>query len=225
MLPLNDGIWGATLSTGPVMLGDMIKAEDPALILRSCRTDGALLQPDRPATPIDANVLARVSPGAPGPRGVVLSTFTDVSRHRWIYILAVGTATYQLRPEEAPLPPSSRGYVAVETKAAHAARSFDGGNALPLQSRDELDFQLWTVAPRLSNGWALLGEAGTKWVGVSRRRFASIEAAPDGGLVVQCHGVTGERIELLAVPPDVSQALAVWHTFVTNGTEFVLITR
>ena len=214
----------ATLSTGPVMLGDLIGAEDHALIMRSCRADGALLQPDRPATPIDTNILARVAPDVHGPKGVVLSTHANVSGQLWTYILVVAVSTYGLHADEVLLPPSSLGYVAVESKAARVARPFDAANALPLQSRDEMDFQLWTVAPRLSNGWVLLGEAGTKWVGVSRRRIASVETAVDGGLVVQCHGVAGERIELLAVPPGAStQALAVGHTFATSGVAAVLI--
>lgn len=214
----------ATLSTGPVMLGDLVRAEDPALIMRSCRADGMLLQPDRPATPIDTNILARVSPGARGPGGVVLATQTELSGQRWTYILAVGVATYQLHADEAALPPSTHGYVAVEANTTGLARPFDEGNALPLQSRGEFDFQLWTIAPRSSNGWALLGEAGSKWVGVSRKRFASVPVATEEGLLVHCDGIRGERIQLLAVPPGTSQAVSGWHTFKASGVATVRIT-
>lgn len=79
-----------------------------------------------------------------------------------------------------------------------------------------------TVAPRSSNGWALLGEAG-KWVGVSQRRFASVGEATGGGLLVHCQGVAGERIQLLEVPPGASQAVAVWHTFDASGAAAVRI--
>ena len=41
------------------------------------------------------------SRGARGPRGVLLSTHSDVSGLRWTYFLAVGVGTYQLRAEEA----------------------------------------------------------------------------------------------------------------------------
>lgn len=216
----------ASLSAGPVMLGDLIHAEDPQLILRACDASGALLQPDRPATPIDANILARVSPGAPGPRGVVVSSYSQVSDQRWTYILAVGTPAYELTVGEAALPPSLHGHVAVEANTSRAARPFDASHRLPLQSRGEWDFQLWTVAPRSSNGWALLGEAGTKWVGISRRRFVSVAAATDGeggGLLVRCRGARGERIQLLAVPPGASQAVATWHTFEAGAIALVHI--
>ena len=214
----------ATLSTGPVMLGDLLRSEDSQLILRSCGADGMLLQPDRPATPIDSNILARVAPGARGPSGVVLSTHTDLSAQRWTYVLVVGAAPYQLRVEEVALPPSLHGHVAVEANTTGVARSFDQANTVPLRSRGEWDFQLWTIAPRNNHGWAFLGEVGTKWVGVSQRRFVSIEAATSDGLLVHCRGISGERIQLLAVPPGSSQSVVVWHTFSASGVASVHIT-
>ena len=72
--------------------------------------------------------------------------------------------------------------------------------------------------------WALLGEVGSKWVGVSRTRFASVETASDGGLLARCHGAAGETIQLLAVPPSASQALvAVSHTFAVSGVANILV--
>lgn len=213
----------ATLSTGPVMLGDLIRAEDVALILRSCRADGLLLQPDRPATPIDGNILSRVSPGAAGPSGVVLSTHSDVSGLRWTYVLAVRVPTYQLRPHEVALQRSNYGRVAVEANTTGEARPFDEANPLPLRSLGESDFQLWTVAPRSSNGWALLGEVASKWVGVSRRRFTSVVEDATGGLLVGCRGAAGEQISLLAVPPGASRPVAVSHTFDATGVASVRV--
>ena len=205
------------------MLGDLLRAEDAQLILRSCRADGLLLQPDRPATPIDANILARVAPGARGPGGVVLSTYSDLSGQRWTYILAVGVPPYQLRTAEVGLPASTLGHVAVEANTTSVARPFDEKSALPLRSLGEWDFQLWTIAPRSSNGWALLGEAATKWVGVSRRRFVSVAEATGGGLLVHCRGVGGERIQLLAAPPGASRTVGVWHTFEASGVASVRV--
>jgi hypothetical protein len=211
----------SSLSTGPVMLGDLMRSEDPQLILRSCRADGLLLQPDLPATPIDASILARVSPGARGPGGVVLSTYSDVSGQRWTYLLVVGLSTYRLRTDEIALAPSQIGHVAVEANHTGTARPFDQSNPLPLRSLGEWDFQLWTIAPRSSNGWAFLGEAGSKWVGVSQRRFDSVSTASGGGLLVHCRGVRGESIQLLAVPPGESRAVDIWHTFETDGVDSV----
>ena len=43
-----------TMSTGPVCPSDGIGYSDVPLIMRSAAADGTLLQPDRPATAIDA---------------------------------------------------------------------------------------------------------------------------------------------------------------------------
>ena len=141
----------------------------------------------------------------------------------WTYIFAVGVSSYQLRADQVALPASSLGHVAVEANTTGVAHLFDDANALPLRSLNEHDFQLWTVAPRSSNGWAFLGEAGSKWVGVSRRRFVSVETATDGGLRVLCRGVRGERIQLLAVPPGELRAVAVSHTFEASGDASVRV--
>ena len=53
----------STLSNGPVAPSDKIGGSDAALILRSCAGDGKLLQPDRPATKLDAHSLTRKGTG------------------------------------------------------------------------------------------------------------------------------------------------------------------
>ena len=52
----------ATLSTGPVAIGDGPNATDRALVMRSCRADGLLLQADKPPTAIDAMYDGRPAP-------------------------------------------------------------------------------------------------------------------------------------------------------------------
>eukprot|EP01047_Picozoa_sp_COSAG01_P005521 COSAG01_NODE_190_length_22595_cov_16.442301_7_plen_327_part_00 len=52
----------ATLSTGPVAIGDGPYQSNRSLIMRSCRTDGLLLQPEKPPTAIDAQFDGRPPP-------------------------------------------------------------------------------------------------------------------------------------------------------------------
>ena len=47
----------SALSGGPVGPSDGIGGSDASLIMRTCRLDGLLLKPDRPATPIDVMFL------------------------------------------------------------------------------------------------------------------------------------------------------------------------
>ena len=44
---------------------------------------------------------------------------------------------------------------------------------------DRADFRLFHAAPRLSNGWALLGET-TKWVPTSKARFLRVDVVSHG---------------------------------------------
>ena len=57
----------ATLSTGPVTPGDGIGYTNVSLVMRSCSTSGMLLQPDRPATAVDATMLQQAF-GSGGPQ-------------------------------------------------------------------------------------------------------------------------------------------------------------
>ncbi len=92
----------ATLSTGPVGLGDGIGYTNASLILRTCRaTDGLILKPDRPAhaVPSALNAIFSMPPSASG--SYILPNVTHTySTHgpkdgsqvwRWHYVLAVST--------------------------------------------------------------------------------------------------------------------------------------
>lgn len=72
----------ATLSTGPVAMGDGAGATNRALIMRSCTEDGSLLQPEKPLTGIDAMYDGRGRPpgGIPIAGGAqVWTTYSEVT--------------------------------------------------------------------------------------------------------------------------------------------------
>jgi len=62
------------------------------------------------------------------------------------------------------------------------------------------DFQFYTLAPTLGNGWALLGEP-TKWISVSSRRFADL-AQDTASLSVTLRGVVGEKVTVNWATPQ-----------------------
>ena len=67
-----------TMSCGPVAPSDGVNNSDVALIMRSCSSNGTLLQPDHPAKAIDAQFSVAIA-GAPGARGQVWSSEVRVA--------------------------------------------------------------------------------------------------------------------------------------------------
>ena len=78
--------------------------------------------------------------------------------------------------------------------------------------------RLWNVAPVEANGWAFLGEVGTKWVGASSARVTGIIATAYD-LRVTVRGAIGERVELKFAPPaPATRAVVVLCEVPQTGT-------
>jgi len=77
--------------------------------------------------------------------------------------------------------------------------------AAPIQvgaAATKADFTLHTVAPVLAGGWALLGEADTKWVPVASARFANLSVADAAaGFTVGVAGAPGEAVRVVVGRP------------------------
>merc|ERR1719329_1402090 len=56
------------LSMAPVTFSDAVGATNRSLVMMTCREDGLLLKPDRPATAIDAQFQAMMFQAWPGPQ-------------------------------------------------------------------------------------------------------------------------------------------------------------
>jgi len=80
----------ATLSAGPIGIGDPIGAMSGANLLHAVRADGVIVKPDAPLTPIDSSYLGAAQ--APDVNHIaapqVASTYTDFGGLRAFYILA-----------------------------------------------------------------------------------------------------------------------------------------
>jgi hypothetical protein len=225
-------------SAGPVTPGDGVGYADAALILRTCNTDGLLLSPSRAATAIDAQIVARLFPGA-GPVGQVYATYTSLSGWTWGHVLAAALSQpYTFTPADlgsvtadvainalglrAVMDASAVSAPAVLSTVAYALNAttfdpatlvvspFDGGHPIPLAACGEVDFQLWHTAPVFANGWALLGEL-TKFTPVSTGRVKQVQVA-GGSVVVDVYGQAGE-----AVP------LTFYNTATTNTTTLACV--
>ena len=97
--------------------------------------------------------------------------------------------------------------VAVEANATTAPVTVSDAAPLRVAACDELDFELYNLAPREANGWALLGEVASKWVGVSLARFSAL-AADGTALSVTVRGSVGEVVDVAFAPPPTEEEAA-----------------
>ena len=56
------------------------------------------------------------------------------------------------------------------------------------------DFNFWQVSPVDALGWAVLGEASSKWVGVSNKRIIQMQESADGP-ELRVRGAPSEMVE------------------------------
>src|SRR5262249_58479448 len=73
----------ATLSAGPVGVGDAIGGINAANLLRAVRKDGVIVKPDVPLTPIDASYL-NMARGTDTPQ--IAAAYSDFGGARTIYL-------------------------------------------------------------------------------------------------------------------------------------------
>jgi hypothetical protein len=236
LLPFKDNFWSSEehgeaealvsiLSAGMVGAGDAIGDMNRALLLRTCRDDGLLLKPDRPAVPLDAMFLDHSRPYTvtTGSRRDALGE----TRYLAAFHLAgehpehepmdavYAMATYDgkdlndlfVYPDvvtdwavdlAADLDVAGGRHVLLDWRAGIAAEITDGFDIPELPHL--YDFAYFVLAPVQDNGMALLGETA-KYVTLADRRFTAIAVRADG-FALTLAGIPGEAVEVLAFDAD-----------------------
>lgn len=191
----------SALSAGLVGPGDALGTADGELLSRTCRADGVLLKPDRPAFPLDGMFLPHERPFT------VMSWSERAGLGRWLYLAAFHLASeHQQRTAEDRLwvgiqyadTDAGRMFVFPETvrdftvslgelgaRGPMVAYDWRSGKAFRVEGEFELpriddlyDFDFLVLAPVLENGLALIGET-SKFITLADRRFLSIEVEGD----------------------------------------------
>ena len=238
----------SVLSAGMVGPSDEVDKQNAELLLRTCRADGLLLKPDRPATPIDAMFL-------PHSRPFITKTFSRREGvGEWTYLAAYHFAR---RHPERRL--SDRLFARLTYDGNEMSRFFvfpnrvtdwrvnlerDLGihgpvvaynwrtrtgavveNAFDLPKIEHLyDFDYLVLAPVFANGLALIGETG-KFVTVADKRFANIEIG-DNYIILEVLGVPGETVSLKAFDTRSQRMIApISVTIGPAGTAQLMISR
>lgn len=195
----------STFSTGPVAPSDAVGMSDAALILRSCMQDGTLLQPDTPATAIDAYYI-QLAFNNGGPQGQVWTAQTFLGSFVFSYILSITIVQpYQFNLALLNYAPSQQ-LAIFEANQTSTVTTLSGADSISVKGW-EYDFEVHTVAPVLGNGWTLLGEPD-KWVSVSSMRFQGL--GYDGNnAAVTLVGAPGEVVTVNWLAPGAATPISV----------------
>jgi hypothetical protein len=237
----------SALSAGMVGAGDRLGAADATLLRRTCRSDGLLLKPDRPALPLDAMFL-------PHQRPYLTSTFSArEGLGRWVYLAAYhlaanhpertivdrvwALASYGFQDVgkmfvfpgevtdwqvdlEAELD-IARPVVAYNWRTGKARRVDGTLDLAPI--RHLYDHDYYILAPIFANNLALLGET-EKFVTLADKRFEQIEVLADA-IRVTVAGVPGETVTLKAFDVTAARLIEAAAVITAAGTATVELAR
>jgi hypothetical protein len=190
----------ATLSAGPLGLGDRISSLSRDNLLRAVRADGVIVKPDAPIVPLDRSWIetARGS-GAP----MVASTYTDFGGMRAHYVFAYGqgdNALATFRPADLGI--SDR--VFVYNFFAGSGRIVAPSDVYAEPMTDGRAY--YVIAPVGPSGIALLGDRG-HFVTLGRKRITSL--TDDGAVHVTVSFAAGEsRRTLFGFAPSMPMVMA-----------------
>lgn len=201
----------AALSAGPVSPGDGVGGIDKDLVMSTCRADGLLLKPDRPATPLDSYWLARAFGGAVGPTGEVWSTeslLCDASTcFRWYFVVGMDLRmAYNVTPSQviqaahawSDSTAVSSDYVAYDFRVSPRVVQ-DFSQSKPLYFAPGQDYGACTyyiACPALGNGWTFLGEQD-KFIAISNQRFSDLRIG-ENSFELSVHGKPSENVTVAA---------------------------
>ena len=189
----------ATLSAGPVGIGDPIGAMSAANLLRAVRRDGVIVKPDVPLTPTDSSY-GNMAHSVDTPQ--VASTYSDFGGLRTTYVFAFPRGTNM----QARISPADFG-----AKAPVYAYDYFGGKGQVLEPADVLqqpitgDALYLILAPVGPSGIAVLGDLD-QFVALGKKRVPAL--ADDGTVQVTVAFAQGEPSRVITgyspTPPDVT---------------------
>jgi len=197
----------ATLSTGPVAFADKIGSWNREMIMKSCRADGRLMQPDTPSVLMDRFFVQRLW-GKLGANAYFSLATTTLGSGRYGYLTAVQlTQELTLSLDELGYNSNSN-IVAFEANTTSTIIHVNTQSDLKLKANPvEYDFQLYYLAPVLGNGFAFQGEIA-KWAPFSTSRFNSVEYDENSPWIwITMEGSSGETVEIGCVDSKLHQHL------------------
>jgi len=164
----------ATLSAGPVGIGDAMGTETMTNLLQAVRADGVIVKPDAPIVPLDRSYIADAQ-HVPAP--LIASTCTRQGKIKTCYVFAYNrskTNTGEVRFASDELGLTNPVYV--YDYFAGAGRRLETNESFSA-SLSQSSSAFYAVAPVGESGIAFLGDSG-KFVGTGRQRIALLHDEP-----------------------------------------------
>lgn len=191
-----DNLLLATLSAGPVGIGDAIGAEDRASLMRAVREDGVIVKPDTPVVPMDAIYLADAT-RSDGP--MIACAHTDHGALRTSYVFGYSRSS---SPQQASFTPAEAGVTGdalVYDPRARRGRRIASGERFTFQLAPAAT-AYFVVLPVARSGMALIGDRD-KFVPDGRKRIPAVGDEPQQ-LTVQIRFARKERsVHLIGFAP------------------------
>ena len=226
----------ATLSTGPVGIADKAGHTNKTIVLRAVRSDGLIIQPDRPATFIEGMF---DSHSGLYPNSHIWASHSTLSGSMHYYVLSIDVhQPYQLQTADLyPTPLKHHSYVvhrwgtaacsdgllALHSGCVQIAKWMpalhnDRGIAV---ANDTHVFDLHQLSPVLSNGWVLLGDLD-RYAAASSKRFAAVQTEK-ASLELTVVGAPGEHVRVTALRSATGRTDEAQST--SEGTEWTVVVR
>jgi hypothetical protein len=183
-----DNMLLATLSAGPLGVGDRIGTLSHDNLLRAVRADGVVVKPDAPIVPLDQSFI-EIARGSGAP--VVASTYTDFGGMRAHYVFAYSqsdSAPAAFRPADLGI----EGRVYVYNYFSGTGRTLAPSDVYAEPMTDGRAY--YVIAPVGPSGIALLGDRG-HFVTLGRKRITSL--SDDGSVHVSVSFAAGETSRTL----------------------------
>ncbi len=189
----------ATLSAGPIGIGDPVGTLNASNLLRAVRRDGVIVKPDVPLTPIDASY-ANAAHGVDAPQ--VASTFTDLGPMKTLYVFSYATgANKQIKLKASELGVDRHAFL--YDYFGGTGRKIGPGTQLNTPITGDLAY--WVIAPIGPSGIAILGDLD-QFVSMGHQRISSF--MDDGKVHMTIAFAKGENSRVITgyspEPPQVS---------------------
>jgi len=191
-----DNLLLATLSAGPVGIGDRVDAFDAANLLHAARPDGVIVKPDAPLQPIDRSYIEGAkATNAP----LVASTYSDFGGSRAAYVFSYGDGA-KFQPWEVGV----NGRVYVYHYFAGRGELANATDVLTPSLTNGWSYEV--VAPIGKSGMAVIGDTG-QFVTLGKRRIEAL--TDDGDVHLTVSFARGERYRAIeGFSPDAPTASA-----------------